>query len=120
MNLRCKTAGLLLPVIISFLLIAAHFLRANNIILTSLSLLLLLVILFVRKSLLAKIAQGVLLLGGMEWIRTGFVLAALRIQEHRPWTKLGVIIGGVACFTFLSVLVFFTDTLKKRYGNLRG
>jgi hypothetical protein len=120
MHPRFKTACLLLPVIISFLLIAAHFLRANNIILSTLSLLLLLVTLFVRKPLLAKIAQGVLVLGGMEWIRTGFVLAALRIQENRPWTRLGIIIGGVACFTLASALVFFTDTLKKRYGNLRG
>ncbi len=105
----------LLPVLFSMLLLAAHFLRADIIPLV-ISFLLLPIGLFIRKAVIARIFQIILILGSIEWIRTTFLLVAIREQEGRPWTKLVVILGSVALFTFASLFVFFLKTLKARYG----
>ncbi len=105
----------LTPVIISALLIAAHFLRVNNLILVIVSLLLPLGLL-VRRPLTARIVQGALVLATIEWLRTIFVFVSLRSKIGLPWTRLTIILGAVACFTFASALVFFSKALKKRYG----
>ena len=105
----------LIPMIISALLIAAHFLRVNNLILVIVSLLLPLGLL-VRHPLPARIVQGALVLATIEWLRTIFVFVSLRSKIGLPWTRLTIILGAVACFTFASALVFFSKALKERYG----
>ena len=115
MNKRFSTFTLMLPVTISFLLLAAHFMRESNRILFSLTLFVLVVVLLVHEPLIAKIAQVSLVLGAIEWVGTGLFFVGLRMQSNRPWIRLAIIIGVVACFTFASGLVFFTDPLKKKY-----
>ncbi|NOZ83360.1 MAG: hypothetical protein GXP60_00845 [Epsilonproteobacteria bacterium] len=105
----------LLPVLFSMLLLAAHFLRADIIPLVILSLLMP-IGLFIRKAVIARIFQIILILGSIEWIRTTFLLVAIREQQGQPWTKLVVILASVAFFTFASLFVFFLKNLKKRYG----
>ncbi|MFQ6610961.1 MAG: hypothetical protein ACE5D7_09225 [Fidelibacterota bacterium] len=105
----------LIPVIISALLIAAHFLRANNLILAAISLLVLLGLL-IRRSLFMRVVQVALLLATAEWIRTTLVFVSLRTKMDLPWTRLAIILSAVALFTLASSLVFFSKTLKKRYG----
>ena len=105
----------LLPVLFSMLLLAAHFLRADIIPLVILFLLLP-IGLFIRKTVIARIFQIILILGSIEWIRTTFLLVAIREQEGQPWTKLVVILASVAFFTFASLFVFFLKTLRTRYG----
>ena len=104
----------LLPVLFSMLLLAAHFLRADIIPLVILFLLLP-IGLFIRKTVIARIFQIILILGSIEWIRTTFLLVAIREQEGQPWTKLVVILASVAFFTFASLFVFFLKTLRTRY-----
>jgi uncharacterized membrane protein len=104
----------LIPVIISMLLIAAHFLRANNIYLVAVCFILLLGLL-VRAPLPAKVMQGTLVISTIEWIRTAYTIVSVRMQIGLPWTRLAVILGAVACFTLTSGLVFFSKTLKERY-----
>jgi len=105
----------LIPVIISTLLIAAHFLRANNMIFVAISLLVLPGLL-IRRPLFVRIVQIALLLATVEWIRTTLVFVSLRTKMDLPWTRLAIILGVVALFTLASSLVFFSKTLKKRYG----
>lgn len=105
----------LLPVILSFLLLGAHFYRAGWVVLTGLCVALLF-LLFLRKPWVPRLFQAILLLGAVEWFRTLYVFAAMRIAWDEPWTRLALILGGVALFTALSGLVFQGRRLKAFYG----
>ena len=104
----------LIPVIISYLLIAAHFMRAHNNFLVIVCFALPLV-LFVSRPLPVRFVQAGLLLAAVEWLRTTYILAALRVENGQPWMKLAIILGAVACFTLGSAFVFCSKTLKARY-----
>ena len=104
----------LLPVIISSLLLGAHFLRLGQPLLVVLSLLLPLILLF-RKYWAARLMQFYLILGAVEWVRTLFFLVAERRTTGQPWSRLVIIMGLVALFTVCSTLVFRFSSLKMRY-----
>jgi len=105
----------LIPVILSALLLGAHFLRAD---LTILAVLIVLfpVVLLVKREWVARLSQFVLLLGGLEWLRTLLVLVAARREMAQSWTRLAVILCVVALFTAGSGLLFsLSGALRKRY-----
>jgi len=105
----------LIPVILSALLLGAHFLRAD---LTFLAVLLVLfpVVLLVKREWVARLTQFVLVLGGLEWLRSLLVLVAARREMGQSWTRLAVILGVVALFTIGSGLLFsFSGALRERY-----
>ena len=108
----------LLPVILSLLVLAAHFYRAGNLILVVLiaaSPLLL----FIRSAWIVRVIQVELVFGGVEWIRTIFRLVHIRQADNLPWERLAIILGSVAVFTILSALVFNSKALKTRYNGGR-
>ncbi len=104
----------LLPVIISALLAAAHFLRSGTHVLFAISLLTPFVLL-IRRPLSVRIVQAALVLATLEWIRTVFVLASVRARAGTSSTRLVIILAAVACFTLASALVFYSKTLRERY-----
>lgn len=106
----------LLPVFLSFVLLAAHFLRAGQM-LISIVLLALLLLLFLRKYWVPWIIQLVLLLGAFEWLLTLYSVAQVRIEMDMPWMRMAIILGVVALFTALSCLVFRGGELRKRYSE---
>lgn len=104
----------LLPVILSFLLLGAHFYRAGLPVFTGLcagALLLLLV----RSAWIPRLFQLLLVLGALEWLRSLYFFAAMRVAFGEPWTRLAMILGGVALFTALSALVFRSKSLRDFY-----
>ena len=110
----------LIPVILSALLLGAHFFRAG---LTFLALLIVLLpfVLLVKRAWVARLTQFVLVLGGIEWVRTLLVFVAERRETGQPWTRLAVIIGTVALFTIGSgLLLSLSGALRKRYGLDKG
>jgi len=82
---------ILLPVMISSLLLGAHFLRLDQPLLVVLSLLLPLILLF-RKFWVARLMQFYLIFGAVEWVRTLFFLVAERRAEGQPWSRLVIIL----------------------------
>ena len=106
----------LLPVVISFLLLAAHFLRAGEVDVVFL-LLALLLLLFIRKFWAPWVIQVILLLGAVEWLVTLYSVAQLRIASGEPWTRMAIILGAVAVFTALSSLVFRSRALQYRFSK---
>lgn len=106
----------LLPVIFSFILLGAHFYRAGLVPLTFLSVAILF-LLFLRKTWVPRVFQLLLLLGACEWLRTLYAFAAMRIAWGEPWTRLALILGGVALFTALSGLIFQSHKLKAFYSS---
>jgi len=104
----------LLPVILSFLLLGAHFYRSGLVVMTVLSIAILFLLL-IKKPWVPRLFQVLLLLGSLEWIRALYVFAAMRIAWDQPWTRLAVILIGVALFTALSSLVFTNRKLQEHY-----
>jgi hypothetical protein len=114
MNKHIAAICQLIPVIISMLLIGAHFLRSGNLIFVA-GCLFVLIGLLVRHPLSARIMQSALFLSTAEWVRTVFVLISIRSNAGLSWTRLALILGGVALISFASIFVFFTKALKERY-----
>ena len=104
----------LLPVILSYGLLAAHFSRADlfPLVLVSLAIPLLLLI---KKAWAARTIQLLLLAGAAEWIRAMFGYIAIRKETGEDWTRLAIILIAVALLTACSALVFRGKSLKKRY-----
>lgn len=107
----------LLPVFVSFILLAAHFLRAGQMVL-SIVLLSALWLLLLRKTWVPRVIQVILLLGTIEWLRTLYSVAQVRIEFDNPWMRMAVILGVVALFTALSCLVFRSKSLRKRFSGV--
>ncbi len=107
---------LLLPVVLSSLLLGAHFLRTGLIPLVLIALLFPFLLLF-KRARAARLVQIILVIGALEWVRSLIVLVAERQADGQPWIRLAVILGAVAVFTGCSALpFFFCRSLRKRYG----
>jgi len=104
----------LLPVILSFALLGAHYYRAGMEIVTAFCVLLPLVLLL-RRWWVPPLVQALLVLGALEWVRTLYVLATLRSALEQPWVRMAWILGVVAVFTAGSGLVLFNRRLRTRY-----
>ena len=104
----------LLPVILSFGLLAAHFSRADlfPLVIVSIAVLLLL---FIRRAWAARTLQLLLLMGALEWIRAMLGYIEIRKSIGDDWTRLAIILIVVALLTAVSGLVFQGKSLKKRY-----
>ena len=101
----------LLPVVISLIVLGAHFLRSGSVVMVAITLVVL-GLLFVRRLWAARTIQAALLLGAVEWVRTLTRLAAWRAQEGQPALRLVLILGSVALLTGLSALVFRSARLR--------
>ncbi len=106
-----RVALRLSPVILSAVLLAAHFSRSGSpaLVLASLAFPLLLL---VRRPWSARTVQVLLLLGGIEWLRTAWRLASRRAASGEPWGRLVLILGTVALVAFASALVFRSRSLR--------
>jgi hypothetical protein len=106
----------LLPVILSFLLIAAHFYRAGNVVLTVLCLAAPL-LLIPKRAWVPPLFQVALVLAALEWLRTAYMFVSMRMAFGEPWTRLALILSAVALFTALAGGVFRLRALRERYGR---
>ncbi|MEO8102581.1 MAG: hypothetical protein ABI790_08645 [Betaproteobacteria bacterium] len=105
----------LAPPVIGFLLLAAHYYRAENypgIILS----LLMTGLIFVRRPWAARVLQMGLLLGAVEWLRSILFLVMARNEAGAPYLRLAIILGGVCLFTALAALVFQTSRIRTYFG----
>lgn len=110
-----KKAVVYIPVVLSLVVLGAHFMRFGNYV-GVVGALLLIGLLLVRRPWVARLVQVILLLGTLEWLRTIYALAAVRAAHGQPFGRMVVILGVVAAVTLLSALLFQSATLKKMYG----
>ena len=105
---------LLLPVCLSLLTLAAHFLRAGQLMPTAICIFLLF-FLFMYTPLSARLVQLALVLGTIEWISTAVAFSAQRAAIGEPAGRMQAILGSVAAVSFLSIFVFYSSILKRRF-----
>ena len=110
-----KKLFLYVPVVVSILVLGAHFLRYGDSI-GVFAALLLIALLFLRRPWVARLTQVVLVLGTLEWLRTAYELAHMRALHGQPYGRLLVILAVVAAVTLCSALLFQVSTLKKIYS----
>ena len=103
-----------LPIVISSLLAAAHFYRSGFLLVAAMSLFLPL-LMIVRHRFVPRLLTFFLLLCGMEWLRTLYVLAGRYQEASLSTTRLIVILVTVSLITILSPLVFRTSAMRRRY-----
>lgn len=105
----------LMPVILSLLVLGAHFLRDGQALVVGACIGLILLLVW-RNRWVPRVIQAVLLLGAIEWLWTLYVFATIRAAHGQPWTRLAVILCIVALFTAASALVFRNRQLRKYYN----
>lgn len=106
---------MLTPVILSFLLLAAHFLRSASYVLVGICLAVPLLLL-VRRWWAVRVVQIMLLLAAVEWLFTTLQIVSMRQADGRPWERAGIIFGIVVLWTLLSGLIFAHPRMKRWYG----
>lgn len=102
-------------VLFSYLLLAAHFLRAGAILMMLLTFGLL-SLLFVRQSWAARVLQGWLLLGAVVWILTAIMTAVERAGRGRPALRMLLIMGAVAAVTVLAAWTLERGRLRRHFN----
>jgi hypothetical protein len=105
---------LLLPVVLSLAVLAAHFWRHDQPMLVFLAVALI-GLTAVPRLWAARLLQVALLLGAAEWVRTTFVLARIRTEHGLPATRMVIILAAVATLTAASALVFRTRSARARF-----
>jgi hypothetical protein len=103
-------------VVLSSLLLAAHFLRDGELLLVIASLALL-GLLFLRRPLARRIVQLALVLGAVEWGRTIMVLVQERQALGAPYGRMVLILGTVALLTLASAAVLESGAARNRYAG---
>jgi prepilin signal peptidase PulO-like enzyme (type II secretory pathway) len=106
----------LAPAVLSLLVLAAHFYRGQAFFALAAALATLALV-FVRKPWAPRIIQIALLLGAVEWIRTLYSLVQVRESMGQPYTRLALILGGVALFSALSCLAFQRRDVRSHYAG---
>jgi hypothetical protein len=91
------------PIVLSFLALAAHFLRGGHIVGVVVCLLLPF-LLGVRRVWAAWVLRGALAMAGLWWVRILAGIAAERRSLGEPWLRMALILGGVAVIAWLSIL----------------
>jgi hypothetical protein len=106
---------LYVPIVLSLIVLGAHFLRDANYLGVA-GAIGLIGLLFVKRPAAARAVQVVLVLGALEWLWTIYDLVLVRTAMGMPATRMMLILGAVAAVTALSAGLFQTKALKQIYG----
>ena len=109
-----KKALYFVLIVLSLVVLGAHFLRDGNTPLVA-ACLVLIGLLPIRHVLVARLVQAALVLGSLEWLWTLYRLLEVRIALGQPYTRMTVILAVVAAITFCSALLFRTRALRQVY-----
>ena len=109
-----KKVLLYVPVVLSLVVLGAHFMRYDNSV-GVVGALVLIVLLIVRRPWVARLMQVVLILGALEWAHTIYELMQVRAAQGQPFIRMVMILGVVAVVTLCSALLFQSPILKRIY-----
>ena len=104
-------------VVLSLLVLGAHFMRYSNEVGVAISLAPI-ALLLVRQPWAARTVQVILVFCAIEWATTLIGLVQMRAAQDLPATRLAIILGTVIIVTITAALLFETKTLKRVYRRL--
>lgn len=91
--------------------LGAHFFRAGEWLGLAASVLML-ALLFWRRTAAWRVLQVALVLGALEWLWTAARFAQERMLMGRPWGRMALILGGVALVTLAAAAVLRSRRLR--------
>ncbi|GAB4450137.1 MAG: hypothetical protein Kow0031_32600 [Anaerolineae bacterium] len=103
-------------VLLSAILLAAHFLRAGNLLLMALCLLLP-ALLLIRRPWSLWLLQGFAYLGAFIWLTTLAQIVLARMAVGRSYGASVAILGAVALLTLLSGALLNSAVIRRRYAE---
>ncbi len=106
-------------IVLSLVVLGAHFLRDGNMPLVA-ACLILIGLLPVRHVLVARLVQIALVLGTLEWLWTLYRLVEVRVALGQPYLRMTIILAVVAAISLCSALLLQTQTLRKVYRDGRS
>jgi hypothetical protein len=106
----------LVPVVIAFLLLAAHFLRGGSLGL-ALACVLVPLLLLIRRRWSPIVVQVLAYVGATVWLYTLIELAQARMMMHRPWGTAVIILGAVTLFTIFAGWLLNSPAVQARYSS---
>lgn len=109
----------LLPVVISYWLLAAHFFR-HSVFDVALLLVCLPLLLKMRSAWISVVMGAGLLLNAAIWCLVTYDMLSVRLVMGESWGRLLFIMGGVICFTLLSAVVFQSDKVRAYYSSIKA
>lgn len=107
-------ALLYVPIVLSLVVLGAHFLREGSEVGVAASIALI-GLLVLRRRWAARVVQAALVLGAVEWLLTLYELAQWRAARGEPATRMAIILGSVAIVTLVSAWLFQTKLLRRTY-----
>ena len=111
-------ALLFTPVVLSALVLAAHFLRRGEW-LPMLASLGIIALLFARRSWARRVIQLALLAGALEWARTLAGFVAERRATGEPWLRMAIILGAVIAVSLAGVAALEARRIRERFSANR-
>jgi hypothetical protein len=99
-----KLVMLSIPAILSFFLLGAHFYRVGN---TVLAIVCLHgpILLFSKRRLLIRVAQGALFAGALVWLNTITTIYNVRVAMGQPWARMAIILFAVVLVSLVSIFL---------------
>lgn len=105
----------LVPAVIAFLLLAAHFLRGGSLGL-ALACLLVPLLLLIRRRWSPIVVQVLAYVGATVWLYTLIALVQARLMLHRPWGAAVIILGAVTLFTIFAGWLLNSPAVQAKYS----
>lgn len=105
----------ILPVLLSAIILAAHYLRGGYP-LFMLIYLLAPFLLLKKKAWAVRVVQALMWFGVIEWLITILLLIEERIALNQDYLRMVIILGAVTLLTAGSTFVFRAKTMRARYG----
>jgi len=106
----------LLPIILSLLIVSAHYSRNGNTHMTF-AMMLLPFILLIKKKWIVYVSSAFLIFTGLIWFETTYKFVQMRQTMGLPYLRLMAILGTVAFLSVISAFSFKGKSLTKRYEN---
>lgn len=102
-------------IVLSLVVLGAHFLRYGNVFGVAASFALI-GLLFLHRAWVARLIQAALIVGALEWAHTLYQLIQMRMAQGAPFMRMAAILGVVILITVISAFLFQTKTMKQTYG----
>jgi hypothetical protein len=108
-----------LPAILSFIILAAHFLREGNLPLTVTMILLpFLLLIQIRKEVITFFLQIMLALSALIWLDTAYDILMMRLSMGTDLIRMVIILSGIALFALFSAYLLQKRTLRDKPMSL--
>ncbi|WP_053062389.1 hypothetical protein [Photobacterium aquae] len=107
-----------MPIVLSYWLQAAHFLRIGNGVGFWCSFLFPL-LLVIKARWVPKVVMLGLVVISVNWVFVTYQILVERLMQGGDWLRMLLIMGFVICFTLMSMAMFYTNALTRRYCGMK-